>query len=410
MEVFNNNNVTSYRRFYKPTVMYRWLFKRFDRLPISAIEVAGPDGIARKIGKPVNNNPIPRITIYRQRAIFKVLKDGMLGWAEAYINNDWDTPDLFALTNWAMANEQALESGFQGTFFSKMLNRLFHLLRPNSRSGSKKNIAAHYDLGNSFYQQWLDRSMTYSSAIYEKEDDSLEQAQSHKYQRIIKLLKLQEQQSVLEIGCGWGGFAEAALKKTPLAHYKGITLSLEQLAYVKNKLKKVNLNGTVCLEDYRDVSGQYDRIVSIEMIEAVGEARWGTYFQTIANRLQSSGMAVIQAITIEDERFEDYRQGVDFIQKHIFPGGMLPSDSKIRSHVKHAGLKIEYMTSFADDYARTLEAWYNRFNDRWAEISKLGFDNHFRRMWNYYFAYCQAGFKSGSIDVSLYVLTKDNPL
>ena len=402
------NNISARHLSSKPGYMYRWLINRLKKLPLTTIELVRPDGVSEKLGESADNVPVARIRINSHKGILKAINGGMLGWAEAYIAGDWDTPDLFAVTDWAMANERVLESAFSGTSLMRAINRLIHLLRPNSRRGSKKNIEAHYDLGNDFYQVWLDKSMTYSSALYKKPDESLERAQSHKYLRIKELLEVADHQDLLEIGCGWGGFAETVFAEHHLNSYKGITLSHEQLRYARKRMNETTDRYQFSLQDYRDISEQYDRIVSIEMIEAVGEECWPAYFSCLTNSLRPGGLAVIQAITIADERFDHYRSNTDFIQKYIFPGGFLPSDQAVRTQADQAGLSLVHTEPFGLDYARTLRSWHHKFNQGWPLIARQGFDERFRRMWNFYFAYCQAGFNAGSIDVRLYLLKKDD--
>ena len=385
-------------------LLYRWLLRRLRRLPLSRLELVRPDGHVHRLGTLTRDIPVARIELLGYTGIFKAIKGGMMGWAEAYITNDWDTPDLFAVTNWAMANQQPLGEAFSGTFLVKRLERLNHYLRKNTRRGSRKNIQAHYDLGNAFYQQWLDSSMTYSSGLYLQASDSLEQAQRNKYQRILELLDVKAQQQILEIGCGWGGFAEQLASTTHVHSYTGITLSDEQLNYARARLPEERAQYRFILQDYRDLHKPVDRIVSIEMIEAVGEEHWAEYFSQLHQCLKKEGRVVVQAITIADERFEQYRQGTDFIQKYIFPGGFLPSDKAFRQAAANARLAVTHSERFGSDYARTLHHWHKQFNRHWPEIAALGFDERFRRMWNYYFAYCQAGFQVDSINVRLYVL------
>ncbi|WP_263079432.1 cyclopropane-fatty-acyl-phospholipid synthase family protein [Endozoicomonas sp. Mp262] len=391
----------------KSSALYKWLFHRLKKLPLTTLELVRPNGQADRLGKSVKGVPVPRIRIYREKAILRAMHSGMLGWAEAYMAEEWDTPDLLAVTDWAMANEQVLEESFSGDFVSAFFNRLTHLMRANTKKGSKKNIAAHYDLGNSFYQLWLDKTMTYSSALYRSPTDSIEQAQSNKYRRIIELLDVQDQQQVLEIGCGWGGFADELTRLHDISGYTGITLSEQQLMYARDRMQDKNDYCRFQLKDYRDLSGQYDRIASIEMIEAVGAENWPVYFKGISRRLKTGGVAVVQAITIADDRLEGYLNRADFIQKYIFPGGALPSREVICSEIKKAGMVLQHSETFGQDYASTLAVWRHRFNRSWPAIAEQGFDERFKRMWNYYLTYCQTGFKKESINVCLFVIKKN---
>jgi cyclopropane-fatty-acyl-phospholipid synthase len=284
------------------------------------------------------------------------------------------------------------------------LHRLRHLLKANSKSGSRRNIAFHYDLGNDFYRLWLDRSMTYSSAIYENPEQSLEDAQQAKQQRILELLTLNGGERVLEIGCGWGSLAAGLARHG--ARVTAVTLSAQQLAgaqafiAAESSADRVELR----LQDYREVEGSFDRIVSIEMLEAVGEEYWPAYFTTLRARLRAGGKAVLQVITIREDGFERYRKSTDFIQRYIFPGGLLPSKAVIAEQAVRAGFSLTSVASFGDSYAITLVEWRRRFLSAWPEIEQLGFGPSFRRLWEYYLSYCEAGFRIGAIDVGLYLM------
>jgi cyclopropane-fatty-acyl-phospholipid synthase len=325
---------------------------------------------------------------------------GAVAWAEAYMDGKWDTPDLEALIEFFAKNDPAIEAMLQGKMWYRALRRVQHLLRRNSKTGSKRNIAYHYDLGNDFYSAWLDPSMTYSSAVFGTPDEALEPAQAVKYRRLAQSMRLAPGQSVLEIGCGWGGFAELAAREFG-AKVTAITVSKEQHDYAKRRMQAAGLNELVevRLQDYRDVPGQFDRIASIEMFEAVGEQYWPTYFSKLGDRLKPDGIAGLQIITIADRHFETYRRGTDFIQKYIFPGGMLPSPTALARELARAGLKQVAGSSFGQDYARTLEIWQRRFQAAWPQVAELGFDTRFKRMWEYYLAYCRAGFRVGFTDV-----------
>jgi cyclopropane-fatty-acyl-phospholipid synthase len=290
---------------------------------------------------------------------------------------------------------------------ARLLNRLWHMLRANTRSGSRRNIIQHYDLGNAFYACWLDQGMSYSSALYRERDMSLEAAQTAKQDRVLDLLAPQPGQTVLEIGCGWGGLLARLAARGCSA--TGITLSDAQHAYAVAMLEAAGLaeSTDVRLQDYRDLDGAFDRIVSIEMFEAVGESYWPLYFAQLRGRLKPGGVAVLQVITIADDRFDHYRRAPDFIQRHVFPGGMLPSPSAMREQIARAGFRLDAVEYFGESYARTLRAWRERFGAAWPDIAAIGFPPHFRRLWEYYLGYCEAGFRVGAIDVGLWRLTHE---
>ncbi len=336
-----------------------------------------------------------------------VLMQGDIGLAETYFKGQWDTPNLTAVLGVFTANIEHLAEAFTGKFSAIVANMLRHAMHRNSKKGSRRNILAHYDLGNDFYQRWLDGSMTYSSARFDEEAQSLEAAQARKYQTLAESLALKPGQHVLEIGCGWGGFAEYAAR-TYGVKVTGVTISDAQFAFATERMKKAGLSDQVeiLLRDYRDIEGQFDAVASIEMFEAVGERYWSTYFSKIAQVLKPGGRANLQIITIRDELFESYRRRADFIQRYIFPGGMLPSVKRLKEEAARAGLSWQGATEFGQSYARTLAEWARRFAEQWNEIRKMGFDERFRRLWNFYLSYCEAGFKSGRIDVGQFALTK----
>lgn len=380
-----------------------WLSRRLYRSNVSQINIRLPEKEVIIIGVPSMQLRTPTVKVVNPLQLMKTSHRGILGWAEAYIAGHWTTSDLRQVVAWAMHNETALERAFAASWLSRKFNRLKHLLKNNSKRGSKKNIAAHYDLGNHFYQQWLDNSMTYSSGLFLSPEDTLEQAQQNKYQYLLDWLELNNHSSVLEIGCGWGGFARA-LTARGNHPYRGITLSREQLEYARKSTDHDQLDFEFC--DYRDLDGQYDRIVSIEMFEAVGEAHWPEYFNTLYRHLKPGGIAALQVITIADERFAAYRKEADFIQRYIFPGGMLPSHSVIQEQIYQAGLQLEQSKAFGKDYARTLQIWQDNFHHAWETIASDHFDQKFYRMWSFYLAYCEAGFKHDSVDVRFYKIRK----
>lgn len=346
--------------------------------------------------------PEATLAINRWLALSRVATGGSNGFAEAYMDGYWSSPDLPTLLEWFDRNGSALEKTTDGPLPIRVMDRLRHASRTNTRRNSRRNIAAHYDLGNEFYRAWLDASMSYSSGIYSDPRTSLEEAQQAKISRVCELLKLEPGHTVLEIGCGWGGVMESIAQRGSAV--TGLTLSREQKALTESRLAATAPGRTwdVRLLDYRDVDGSFDRIVSIEMLEAVGEAYWPTYFAQVRDRLKPGGVAVIQVITIAAHRYEDYRRRPDFIQRYIFPGGMLPTPDIVISQGTAAGLALTWREDFGLSYAYTLRDWRNRFLSAWPRIAPLGFDTHFKRMWEYYLAYCEAGFRDGAIDVHLF--------
>ncbi len=349
--------------------------------------------------------PQATLRLHRWRPLGRLLLSGDLGLAESYRDGDWSSPDLPALLEFGIRNESSWGTALDAAWPTRWLSRIVHLARANTRRGSRQNISFHYDLGNAFYAHWLDPELIYSSALYATGNESLEQAQAAKLERIIGLLGLKGDAQVLEIGCGWGALA-LALAGRHGARVTGLTLSTEQLAHAQRRVAEQALGDAVelRLQDYRDVQGQYDHIVSIEMLEAVGERYWPTYFATLRQRLRPGGSAVLQVITIADEHFEHYRRGTDFIQRFIFPGGMLPSVSAMHAQAEAAALTMRQVESFGTGYAATLVEWRHRFLRAWPAIEALGFDASFRRLWEYYLCYCEAGFRSGRVDVGLFAL------
>ena len=344
--------------------------------------------------------PSAIIRIRNFRFIRRALMAGDIGFAEAYAAGEWETPDLTAVLSVFSLNFQNLTHVTEGSPLMGVVNLVGHFLNANSRKGSRRNIQAHYDLGNAFYSRWLDSSMTYSSARYQDRTDSLEAAQKAKYGALARRMELSAEQSVLEIGCGWGGFAEFAAGEIG-AQVTGITISREQHDYARKRIFEAGLaeKADIRLIDYRDVTGAFDRIASIEMFEAVGEKYWPTYFKTVHDRLKPGGRAGLQIITIQDELFEGYRKRADFIQRYIFPGGMLISESRLRRETDQAGLTWSEPDRFGLDYGVTLAAWKQRFGSAWEDIRRLGFDERFRRIWDFYLSYCEAGFRTGRTDV-----------
>lgn len=347
------------------------------------------------------------LDVARARSFRRLLLSGEIGLAESYIDGDWTSPDLASVFEFGARNMHKLANTLSGIAPLEWARMVTHKLRANTRKGSRKNIAAHYDLGNAFYSQWLDPTMTYSSAVFEHPDQSLEDAQRNKWRKLAEMLNLREGMQVLEIGCGWGGFAMFAAQEYG-CKVTAITLSTEQLAFAKKAAAEAQLSYLTefRLIDYRDVTGSFDRIVSIEMFEAVGEENWPDYFRVVRERLKPGGVAALQIITIEDHRFDAYRSQADFIQLYIFPGGMLPSPSALKQEATRQGLSFETARTFALSYAETLHRWREVFDARWETIQPLGFDERFKRMWDYYLASCEGGFRAGNIDVGHFRLTR----
>jgi len=346
-----------------------------------------------------------KIILNSWRSVRRMVTGGDIGFAQAYIEGDWTTPDLTSVIRFAALNRDTLLSTLRGSRFMRLVHRMGHLLNANTRRGSRKNIEAHYDLGNDFYRRWLDQTMLYSSAIWNESTHSLESAQEFKLQCIADKLALEGGEKILEIGCGWGALA-TFLAQQGDAHVTGITLSPSQLAWANKVVSDAGQAEAVDLrlQDYRDVEGQFDRIVSIEMFEAVGEAYWPEYFATLKRCLKPGGRAVLQIISIEDARYENYRRKADFIQKFIFPGGFLPSDKVLDRDLRKAGLVLSETEHFGHSYALTLAEWRQRFISNWPAIEQLGFDDRFRRLWEYYLCYCEGGFEEGAINVGLYTI------
>ena len=381
----------------------RLLLAMLSCLDWGRITVFGPDGFREDFGN--RDGLQAQIQIREWSACGAILRDGDIGFAESYMQGHWDTPDLVALLTVAAHNQRALDRGFYGSVLRRVAMRILHGLRRNTRAGARRNIAAHYDLGNAFYRLWLDESMTYSSGLFEHASQSLAAAQSNKYRRILRELDLQPGQHVLEIGAGWGGFAEEALRAHPV-RLTGLSLSRAQTAFANDRVRRLGFagRGAVFLRDYRDEPRTYDAVVSIEMFEAVGERYWPLYFERIRRALRPHGRAVIQAITIAEDRFERYRAASDFIQQYIFPGGMLATKSRMADEAAAAGLRLESRYDFGGDYGRTLLRWLESFDREERAIRSLGFDTRFIRMWRFYLAYCVAGFASATTDVSQFTL------
>jgi cyclopropane-fatty-acyl-phospholipid synthase len=374
------------------------------------LQLATPDGALHRFGPGahIGSAGSGQLALHDWRVCREALTGGDVAFADAYVDGRWDSPDLVALLTFIACNQSALESAFYGRWWQQCLFRLRHLLRANTRTQAKRNIAAHYDLGNAFYQLWLDPTMTYSSALFNGNlAQSLAQAQEAKYERMLQQLDPAPGDHLLEIGCGWGGFAEYAAR-TRNVRVTGISLSAAQTEYARARIARAGLSDRVQLElrDYRDVRDTYDGIVSVEMFEAVGERWWNTYFRALREALKPGGRAVIQTITIADARFERYRANSDFIQQYIFPGGMLSSPAQFARHAVGGGFDVLDSYTFGLDYAETLKRWLAAFETQTEAVIALGFDARFLRLWRFYLAYCTAGFTSRTTDVAHYTLRR----
>lgn len=347
------------------------------------------------------------LTLRNFRVVAASICRGQLGFFERYMSGDVESSNPTSFFRFYLQNRAALDGASKGVFFASLFDKLWHRRRDNHHVGSKRNIAAHYDLGNAFYQEWLDDTMSYSSALFDAgSGNSLEAAQRRKIAKVMEAAEIGPGKHVLEIGCGWGGVAEEVGKAG--ATLRGITLSREQLEFANARMQRLGLSQAceLVFEDYRDTTGSFDAIASVEMIEAVGERHWPTYFRTVFDRLKPGGVAAIQGITIREDNFDAYRNGVDFIQRYIFPGGMLLTKDIMKEQTQKAGLLLEKMECFGQSYAQTLRMWHDRFEAAWPRIAGLGFDERFRKMWKLYLSYCEAGFAEGIIDVGIYKLRK----
>ena len=386
----------------------RLLARLLGHIACGTIEIVLPGG-ERLAGRGALPGPHALIALRRWRPLRRLAVAGDIGLAESYRDGDWTTPDLTALLEFGIRNEASWGGTLDASWPARACFRAIHAAHANTRRGSRRNIASHYDLGNEFYAHWLDPTLTYSSALYRDDAQSLEAAQAAKLERVTELLclpSLGTDANVLEIGCGWGATALHLARRHP-ARLIGVTLSQQQLMHAQRCAEAQGVAGRIDLrlQDYRDVTGDFDRIVSIEMLEAVGERYWPLYFETLRDRLRPEGIAVLQVITIADAHFDKYRRGPDFIQRFVFPGGMLPSPGALRTEAERAGLTLQTAEQFGMSYAATLVEWRRRFVQAWPQIAALGFDDAFRRLWEYYLCYCEAGFRSGRVDVGLYTLT-----
>lgn len=376
------------------------VFEMADAMNTGRLDFVLPDGrVFRASGK--NPGPVARVDIHNPEIFARLIREGDLGFSDAYLDNWWSTPDLQSFMDWVHAENEELYDGFPGMGLVRIFEKIRFWLQSNSKRQARKNISHHYDLGNDFYGLWLDETMTYSSALFTTGQESLEAAQIAKYASMVDQMGVKEGDHVLEIGCGWGGFAEYAAKERGLK-VTGLTISKEQHDFSKKRIENSGLKDSVNikLQDYRDEKGCYDGIASIEMFEAVGQKYWPVYFETIKNCLHPGRQATLQIITVQDARWEVYQRGVDFIQKYIFPGGMLPSPNALKAEVQNAGLSVVKSKEFGQSYSQTLRRWHDVFNAKWDQAAELGFDDRFRRMWNFYLTSCAATFESGNCDVT----------
>ncbi|MBB4955092.1 cyclopropane-fatty-acyl-phospholipid synthase [Agrobacterium vitis] len=370
-----------------------------NRMTHGHLTLIFPGGREHRVQGPMSG-PSAVLCFNNARPVWRLISAGSLGFSKSYMDGDWDSPDIATFLELVVANEGNWHKLMAPSSLLGRLALLRHRLRRNSKAGSRRNIAFHYDLGNAFYRHWLDDTMTYSSALFEQPHQPLEIAQAAKYERIVRELDLSKDDHVLEIGCGWGGFAEHAIRATG-CRVTGLTLSKEQAAFAKARLQNAGLadKADIRLEDYRDVQGKFTKIVSIEMFEAVGEENWKTYFDRVRDLLVPKGKAIVQVITIDEDRFDHYKSHADFIQTYIFPGGMLPSIERFGACAKQSGLQVLEAFRFGLDYERTLLSWDKSFTAHWSRIAPLGFDERFFRMWRYYLHYCAAGFRTKRLDV-----------
>ncbi|WP_296761714.1 cyclopropane-fatty-acyl-phospholipid synthase family protein [Sediminimonas sp.] len=376
------------------------VFDMANNMQNGRLDFVLPDG-RRFRAEGHNPGPVAEVDVHNPDIFARLVREGDLGFSEAYLDGWWSTPDLQAFMDLVHADNDNIYDGFPGQGLVRAFERMRHWLRSNNKGQARRNISYHYDLGNDFYKLWLDDTMTYSSALFETGQESLERAQEAKYASMVDQMGARAGDHVLEIGCGWGGFAEYAARERELT-VTGLTISREQYDYAVARIARAGLADRVTfkLQDYRDERGSYDGIASIEMFEAVGEKYWPTYFDTVRDRLKPGARATLQIITVQEKRWEAYRNGVDFIQKYIFPGGMLPARSALMEQIERAGLRFSHSVEFGESYSQTLRRWHDNFNDQWGRIAEMGFDDRFRRMWNFYLTSCAATFHSGNCDVT----------
>jgi cyclopropane-fatty-acyl-phospholipid synthase len=377
------------------------------RLRAGDLEIVLPNGRSLRLSGRASG-PTALLRLNRWCALPRFISGGTVGFGESYMDGDWDSPDLPKVIELVARNLPRKPMRFRNLSPWRIADRLGHRFRPNTRDGSKQNIAAHYDLGNDFYALWLDPSMTYSSAVFAGGNSDLQEAQAEKNRRLMDLASIGEGDRVLEIGCGWGGFAIQAARERG-AHVTAVTVSQAQFNEAQKRVAAAGLGEKVDLQlrDYRDLDGTWDHAVSVEMIEAVGEKFWPEYFSRVGSAVRPGGTFALQAIVIENDRFDAYRRSADFIQKHIFPGGALPSPDVIRAHAQSAGMSWKTANGYGIDYADTLAQWRARFEAAGDRVTAMGFDERFRRCWSFYLAYCEGGFRAGNIDALQVALVKD---
>lgn len=380
------------------------LFRLLKRTQGGTVEVTFPDGTLDSFGE---GHPHIRVQAMNWDVFDNLFRKGDLGLAEAIIEGDLVVSDMAALVEWACLNERYMEQALYGTWFGTLLDRIRRMFTINSRRGAKKNIMAHYDLGNDFYRLWLDQTMTYSSALFQTGQETLQEAQYAKYDRIIESLNITARDHVLEIGCGWGGFFSRAVERTG-CKVTAVMNSPAQARYNTELIYNRGLSGSVDLrqQDYRDIEGRFDKIVSIEMIEAVGERYWDSFFGKVSASLKSGGRAMIQSITIQDQYFSSYRNQTDFIQRYVFPGGMLLAPEVFREYGHRYNMKLEKPFEFGISYANTLRYWLNNFTEVQEDVAEMGFDDKFMRLWRLYLEYCEGAFRAERINVGHYLLEK----
>ena len=383
------------------------LLKGLKNFSYGSIQIEFSNGYIENI-KAKNPGPKAMLKILNPNTAKEIIQGGSVAFAESYINKDISTNNLTNLIHYCALNNDQAESTFNISILKKIIHKLFHYKNKNTKNQAKKNISFHYDLGNKFYEYWLDKTMTYSSAIFNNTSIKLEAAQNNKYKKLAELAAIKNDDQILEIGCGWGGFAEF-IGNNYDCNLTAVTISKEQYEYSKKRIFDANLSHKVkvLLCDYRNITGKFDKIVSIEMFEAVGKQYWNIFFKKIENILKPKGSISLQLITIDDNIYDVYKTNPDFIQKYIFPGGMLPSDKILKKLINKTSLKINSIDSFSKDYAKTLNIWNKEFNKKWDKIEKLGFDENFKLLWNYYLSYCEGGFLSKNIDLKQIKLSLD---
>lgn len=373
--------------------------KGIKKFPYGSLQIEWPDGKSQKIDA-IHKGPNAKLKIVDSNVVREIIQGGSIKFAELYISKRIVTNNLTNLMHYCALNNDQAEETFKITIFRYLYNKYLHFKNKNTKIQAKKNISHHYDLGNQFYKYWLDKSMTYSSAIFNGKNDNLELAQNNKYQKLADLSSIKKGDNILEIGCGWGGFSEF-LAKNYDCQITALTISREQFKFTTERMEKANLTSKVKVVfcDYRNIKGQFDKVLSIEMFEAVGREYWKTFFEKIKTILKPNGNVGLQLITIDDKIYNVYKNNPDFIQKYIFPGGMLPSVEVLKNIIENTSFRINSINSYSNDYAKTLNIWNKEFNRNWTKIEKLGFDERFKLLWNYYLSYCEGGFLSKNIDL-----------